>query len=402
MTAERDRWSRPRDGSDPIAPSDAPPAAATAPLSAPRQRIAQLESDLAAAIAARDRAAANLAQKAGALDDLAQAKTLTDRHVRNLEALIDVRSRELDALQGSRSWRLTAPLRAAAAIWRMTLMRLGLREPLIRLVAGPQLEMTDTGEFQATGNDPWFTLDLPKTELPWGLARGWYTLKIRGARSADVLSPKLYVDYGSGFSEATAIVLPEDTISGRTAYIHVLRRTAHLRLDPADHPVRFQIDTVELRRVSALAVAASLAKPLFVRIARTPGLSRKRVGKMWQLWRAGGFDAVADRLVRYVDYEQRSFEHWAALYDEPTSERLRYYRAASQQLARRPKISILLPVFDPPERWLRRCIDSVLAQTYGEWEIVHRRRCIEGGAPSRRSSPSTPSATAASRRAAVR
>ena len=368
MTAERERWMRPHDAATPIERPDTP-GAATVPLTPPRQKIAQLESDLAAAVAARDRAASNLVQQSGVLDELAQAKALTDRHVRNLEALIEARARELNALQGSRSWRLTAPLRAAGTFWRATLVRLGLRKPLIRLIAGPQLEMTDTGEFQATGNDPWFTLDLPRGELPWGIARGWYTMRILGASSADVLSPKLYVDYGSGMSEDTFIALPEDTLSGRTAYIHILKRTKNLRLDPADHPVRFQIDTVELRRVPALVVAVSLVRPLLVRIARTPGLSRTRAGKVWQLWRIGGLDAVADRLVRYVDYERRSFEHWVAVYDEATLERLRYYREANRQLERRPRISILLPVFDPSERWLRRCIDSVIAQTYPDWEL---------------------------------
>jgi len=367
MSSEGGRWRNNR--SDPVVHAQLQSGAAGGPLTVTRQRIAQLEGDLAAAVAARDRATTDLAQQTGALDELLEAKALTDRHVANLEALIAARARELEALQGSRSWRLTAPLRAAAALWRVALVRMGLRTPSIVLIAGPELELTDTGVYQATGSDPWFTLDLPRRELPWGIARGWYAVTFRGARSADILSPKLYVDYGSGFSEATAIALPEDTISGRTAFIHVRKRTASLRLDPADRPVRFRLDTIELRRVPALAVAASLVKPLLARIARAPGLSRKRVGKVWRLWRVRGFDAVADKLVHYVDYERRSFEHWVTLYDEPTSERLRHYRAANQQLSQRPTISILLPVFNPSERWLRRCIESVLAQTYNEWEL---------------------------------
>src|SRR4030095_15333634 len=123
------------------------------------------------------------------------------------------------------------------------------------------------------------------------------------------------------------------------------------------HPVCFRLDAIELRRVPALAVAGSLVKPLIDRVVRAPGLSRERLGKIWRLWRTHGFDAVADKLVQYVDYEKRSFEHWATLYDAPTSERLKHYRTANQQLSRRPMISILLPVYNPSERWLRRCIE---------------------------------------------
>src|SRR5690606_30884422 len=34
-----------------------------------------------------------------------------------------------------------------------------------------------------------------------------------------------------------------------------------------------------------------------------------------------------------------------------------------------PLLSVLLPVYDTPERWLRRCLDSVLAQAYANWEL---------------------------------
>ncbi|HEY6237247.1 MAG TPA: glycosyltransferase family 2 protein [Candidatus Elarobacter sp.] len=38
-------------------------------------------------------------------------------------------------------------------------------------------------------------------------------------------------------------------------------------------------------------------------------------------------------------------------------------------LPRSPVISVLVPVFDPPERYLREALDSVLAQLYPHWEL---------------------------------
>src|SRR5690606_22297149 len=34
-----------------------------------------------------------------------------------------------------------------------------------------------------------------------------------------------------------------------------------------------------------------------------------------------------------------------------------------------PLVSILLPTYQTPERWLRRCIESVLAQAYPRWQL---------------------------------
>src|SRR5215471_19133382 len=44
-------------------------------------------------------------------------------------------------------------------------------------------------------------------------------------------------------------------------------------------------------------------------------------------------------------------------------------RTRSGSAAPGPLISVLMPVFETPEKLLRRSIDSVLAQTYANWEL---------------------------------
>ena len=43
--------------------------------------------------------------------------------------------------------------------------------------------------------------------------------------------------------------------------------------------------------------------------------------------------------------------------------------------ARSPLISILVPTYNTPEPWLRRCLDSVLEQTCGNWELCIHDDC---------------------------
>ena len=35
----------------------------------------------------------------------------------------------------------------------------------------------------------------------------------------------------------------------------------------------------------------------------------------------------------------------------------------------RPTFSLIVPVYNTDERWLRRCLDSVLRQLYPDWEL---------------------------------
>ena len=44
------------------------------------------------------------------------------------------------------------------------------------------------------------------------------------------------------------------------------------------------------------------------------------------------------------------------------------------EFAYNPKISIIVPTYETPEMFLREMIDSVVNQTYGNWEL-----CIADG-----------------------
>jgi len=60
------------------------------------------------------------------------------------------------------------------------------------------------------------------------------------------------------------------------------------------------------------------------------------------------------------------YQAWIAR-SEPTTEQLQQQRQAS--FAYRPMISIVMPIYNPPLPVLREAIQSVLAQTYPEWQL---------------------------------
>jgi glycosyltransferase involved in cell wall biosynthesis len=63
------------------------------------------------------------------------------------------------------------------------------------------------------------------------------------------------------------------------------------------------------------------------------------------------------------------YEKWVEVYDQHPSEVLRAQRERAAKFSARPLISVVMPVYNTPERWLRRAIESVREQSYPHWEL---------------------------------
>lgn len=112
----------------------------------------------------------------------------------------------------------------------------------------------------------------------------------------------------------------------------------------------------------------------FGRISSLPSRSRKIIRR--EGWRAfltkarrklgGEWMATAASTI--------SYEQWIAA-NEPDSEELERQSALASKLPYRPLISIITPVWNPLPAHLQRTIESVLAQTYDNWELC----LVDGG-----------------------
>lgn len=71
---------------------------------------------------------------------------------------------------------------------------------------------------------------------------------------------------------------------------------------------------------------------------------------------------------RFYLAESKLYERWQRQHRLTDGDCDRIRREVGK-LSRRPLISILLPVYNTDETWLRKCLDSVLAQLYPHWEL---------------------------------
>jgi glycosyltransferase involved in cell wall biosynthesis len=100
----------------------------------------------------------------------------------------------------------------------------------------------------------------------------------------------------------------------------------------------------------------------------------------FNIWKEFGFST----LWRKVSYkisrrDEQEFNIWRRE-NEPKAEELDEQRITSKAFLYRPLISIIMPVYNPPGHILQASVDSILCQTYENWEL-----CVaEGSDPTSR------------------
>ncbi len=110
--------------------------------------------------------------------------------------------------------------------------------------------------------------------------------------------------------------------------------------------------------------------------------------KAFKILRTRGLSGFYRQLLwkKYLIGWNRRYQDWIKEYDTLTSEDISEMKRLIAELSNRPLISILMPVYNVDEKWLRRAIESVIEQAYQHWEFCiaddcstrpHIRRVLE-------------------------
>jgi O-antigen biosynthesis protein len=295
-----------------------------------------------------------------------------DARIGNLMQAVAERESVNTAILGSSSWRLTEPLRRikqgslrAGRRWRWRLHRM-------ELLPFWQLEKEGRG-FRSTGRDPQFHLISHRRTLPTGLCEiSFY--------SSGKLQPFLYVNAGEGFKEEEKIPLAVEEGVFR-CWIRLPPHVTALRLDPMTQPGSLVLENCTIREIGSIPAAFRALTPLLRHCAKPDYLGRV-LKKTYRIAAAKGLSGLKEKFLQKalagidpgLDYRQ-----WIQAYDVLYQDDRVALRRQMAKLPRHPLISIIMPTFNSEEIWLRRAIDSVLAQIYPNWEL-----CIADDASTRK------------------
>lgn len=225
--------------------------------------------------------------------------------------------------------------------------------------------------WNAIGDDPQFLL----TRTDGGaLIGGWYLLSYAmRAIQAPTVMPSVYPNYGSGYSEDTHLHLEPFDRRGdsRKVLIRLDRDAVCLRFDPADEAGEFAMSNVSLRRVNKVrALTWMITRAWRGTSGAVPRL--RLLASTARTTLRGGLAAVAEHLYQRTRFNVESYRHargyklWLEQFDRPDC------AAAEKEIASweiQPLISIVMPTYNSPLKWLRKCIESVRSQAYPHWEL---------------------------------
>ena len=93
----------------------------------------------------------------------------------------------------------------------------------------------------------------------------------------------------------------------------------------------------------------------------------RRVKKAWALFRKGGFAAIKYKILAHRT--SSNYAEWKRRYDTLTDADRDAIKSRVGILSLAPKISVLMPVHNVEEQWLRGAIDSIRTQLYPHWEL---------------------------------
>src|SRR6202035_830673 len=70
-----------------------------------------------------------------------------------------------------------------------------------------------------------------------------------------------------------------------------------------------------------------------------------------------------------------TYQMWTVMFDTLDDEARASIRSQLSALDRQPKISVIMPVYNPPAEMLRAAIESVRGQLYKDWEMCIADDC---------------------------
>ncbi len=218
------------------------------------------------------------------------------------------------------------------------------------------------------GEDPFFIVDLNRWPT---ISPGWYELKLTLHSQHKQGLGKLYLDLGAGFNELDTVVLPYQNHIEANRLFRIDRPLLTLRFDPLEQSGTFSIGQFELHAVPADEIEGRLIQKIQ---SEHPIYRQKDANTLRSTISYESCQDLQERLFSlynglFGSFPSLDYQEWIEAIEIPSLPSADKVDAMLTSMAILPLISVVMPVYNPAEIYLRACLDSVLTQSYPHWEL---------------------------------
>ncbi|MEL6858022.1 MAG: glycosyltransferase family 2 protein [Pseudomonadota bacterium] len=271
----------------------------------------------------------------------------------------------------------------------------------VRAITADDLEVTNVNEIASTstfrdlvlvemvGDDPYWEIRR-KDGQPFKSAH--YRLEFRYQGPTDILArSKCYFDSGSGYSETSSWnMMFRACGNGKIRADFLLRKSARsIRFDPMEatggEAVFCAIGRLSVSQISRYSFYFTLINDLSTNFVDRLKILTKIFADLTSGGKRKATASLRRQRLEHIDTENKAkgnaplprseYADWVEAYDSLRPKDFAAMQSCIEEFSVKPKISVVMPVYNPPEDLLRDCIDSVISQTYENWEFCIADDC---------------------------
>lgn len=231
------------------------------------------------------------------------------------------------------------------------------------------IDIDNSQSWVAEGNDPFFIIDLEQLS---NISKGWYQFNISINCQPKQGLAKLYLDTGKGFNEFETVTLPYKRAVSVSRLFYLESPLVALRFDPLEQAATFAINQFEIAAVDVKVVESALLARIQKEHQSYRDMPLEKIKKSILM---DNGDMSIERLQAFYNETfsvtpfSVAYEEWIETVELPSLPGNKEVSLMLASMTHPPVISIVIPVYNPAEIYLRACLDSVLAQSYPHWEL---------------------------------
>ena len=279
---------------------------------------------------------------------------------------------ELNQVYNSKSWRITKHLRVFAKYSKDIIRGLRREKFRFKINSANKLKDIDNGglNYESLGDDPYFYLEPVKNKFPKNFVKIYIEMK-------NIVPPSaLYFDIGNGFNENDKLLLFQYNNKVKMlGYAIIPNNIKAMRFDPQAHKGAFYIGKIYIQELSKIETFVRL---LFLIIYKELKDIKKLKNKIKKtlIDEEDLISKIKNKINKALIKNNNNiiatfgYENYINILEKRTIEIIKKNKKEIiDSLTYQPLISIIMPVYNTPNKLLHKAIYSVINQIYPNWEL---------------------------------